>query len=387
MIKQVIARNFIKTLSQCEYGSIALTTPDGNTFQHEGSSSGSRATLNLNDWQVPLHFLLRGDIGLAEDYRDGLWETNDIVALMEFGLQNDGALNHYLFGSMLHRLFARLAHFRRHNSVEGSRRNIPAHYDLGNDFYRLWLDPSMTYSSALFKTGEESLEDAQRNKYSRIIEQLDQSSGRLLEIGCGWGGFAETAVQKGDFAIKGITLSQQQHEYASKRLAEKAQIAIEDYREQQGKYDFIVSIEMFEAVGERYWKTFFETIKKTMAARGKAIIQTITIDDRYFESYRKSGDLIRSFIFPGGMLPSMGAFSRAAESVDLRVNDIFAFGKDYARTLRCWLEAFDHRRKDIMELGFDESFIRLWRLYLASCAAAFEVGRTQVVQVELQHAT
>lgn len=243
----------------------------------------------------------------------------------------------------------------------------------------------MTYSSAIFEDKAQNLISAQYRKYDRIIENIHRS-GKLLEIGCGWGGFAERAMLKGDYDLKALTLSEEQYTYAKNRLQGNADIAIEDYRIQKGKYDQIVSIEMFEAVGEKFWDTYFSKIKALLAEKGKAIIQTITIDESYFERYRKSGDAIRTFIFPGGMLPSPDRFVAAVSKADLVVTDKFAFGEHYALTIQHWLMAFEKNIEQIKILGFDEKFLRIWRFYLTFCIASFKSGRTNVMQIALEHA-
>lgn len=328
----------------------------------------------------------KGDIGFAEDYRAGNWETDNLTSLTTLGLVNRRALDRLVTGSNLSRTLSMLSYLLRLNSLKGSKKNIHAHYDLGNDFYKLWLDPSMTYSAAIFKDQSESLEQAQNNKYDRILDCLNQDSGSLLEVGCGWGGFADRAQDQGDFNLKGVTLSEEQHDYARNRLGKKANIVLEDYRHQEGKYDNIVSIEMFEAVGERYWPTYFSKIGKLLNKNGKAVIQTITMNEKDFPRYRRGGDFIRSYIFPGGMLPSPSKFKEEADKVGLKSGNEFYFGQDYAHTLEHWLRDFDQKKDQVKDLGFDDGFIRLWRFYLAACIAGFRTGRTDVMQVELSHA-
>jgi cyclopropane-fatty-acyl-phospholipid synthase len=330
--------------------------------------------------------LSRGDTGFADDYREGLWETKDLSNLMTLALSNDNVVEKYLFGNRFYQLISTLSYSLRANTRKGSRRNIHQHYDLGNEFYSLWLDPSMTYSSALFDANTQNLTDAQHNKYDRILGRLDAPQGSTLEIGCGWGGFAERAVAKGQSNVKGITISKAQHDFATRRLDGAANIVLEDYRDIKGTFDNIVSIEMFEAVGEKYWPVYFEKVASLLKDTGKAVIQTITIDDARFDKYRSSGDAIRSFIFPGGMLPSQERFKNEATKAGLHITDNFAFGQDYARTLEQWLAAFDAKLDEVLALGFDMPFVRLWRFYLASCIAGFKTGRTDVVQFELQHA-
>jgi cyclopropane-fatty-acyl-phospholipid synthase len=283
-------------------------------------------------------------------------------------------------------MLSALFYLFRLNTIKGSKKNIHAHYDLGNAFYSLWLDPSMTYSSALYQSEQDSLTQAQYNKYDRMLDCINHQSGRLLEVGCGWGGLAERAIHKGDYDIKGITLSEEQHDFAQARLGKDVKIVLEDYRHQTGLYDHIISIEMFEAVGERFWPTYFQKLKSLLAKNGKAVIQTITINEHDFPNYRKGGDFIRSFIFPGGMLPSVSRFKQEAEKAGLKAHEPYKFGHDYARTLETWLENFDKQKQQVRALGFDDGFIRLWRFYLAACAAGFRTNKTDVMQMELTHA-
>lgn len=385
MLAQFSSDQIFKRLDSIDSGVLTLTTPDGKTRTFEGRNSGEVANVTIHDWRVLGNMLRKGDIGLAEDYREGHWETDNLTALATLGLANKASLNGVLAGGKLSEMIAMLSYMLRLNTVKGSKKNIHAHYDLGNDFYKLWLDPSMTYSSAIYKTGSETLEQAQHNKYDRMIDCLDTQSGRLLEIGCGWGGFAERAMQRGDYDVKGITLSEEQHDYARNRLGSSANIALEDYRHQSGKFDSIVSIEMFEAVGEKYWPAYFGQVGNLLNKGGKAVIQTITMNEDGFDRYRRSGDFIRSYIFPGGMLPSPSRFEKEAQNAGLHAGDPFFFGQDYARTLEQWLTIFDSRKAEVKALGFDDGFIRLWRFYLAACIAGFKTGHTNVMQVELSH--
>ena len=386
MITQRILDRLFKSLDHLDSGTLKLVTPDGKTRIFEGKNPGENAIMELRDWRVIVNMLYKGNVGFAEDYRAGNWETENLVALVKFGMANWGTLDRFLDGHKFWRALSVLSYLLRLNSLRGSKRNIRVHYDLGNDFYKLWLDSSMTYSSAIFKSKNESLEHAQRNKYDRILERLDQNSGSLLEIGCGWGGFAQRAQELGDYDIKGITLSEEQQDYAHERLGSKANIALEDYRHQEGKFDNIVSIEMFEAVGERYWRTYFGKISSLLGKNGKAVVQTITVNDENFSRYRRGGDLIRSYIFPGGMLPSPSRFRQEADRAGLKSGNEFCFGQDYARTLETWLARFDGKHEQVKALGFNDGFIRLWRLYLAVCMAGFQTGYTDVMQVELSHA-
>ncbi|MFS4439537.1 class I SAM-dependent methyltransferase [Paracoccaceae bacterium GXU_MW_L88] len=385
MFEQSIRSKFLRTLEGVRFGALHLTTPEGAAYDFAGREPGPSAVLHIHDWRMVPALAAKGDIGFTEAYRDGWCDTPDLTALLTFGLMNEDTLDSYIYGKPLQAFAIRLLYLLNRNTKAGSRRNISAHYDLGNAFYRLWLDETMTYSSALFD-GAEDLATAQRQKYDRILDGLESQSGRLLEIGCGWGGFAERALERGDFAPKGLTLSTEQAAFARNRLGPGAEIALQDYRDEKGRYDHIVSIEMFEAVGENFWPVYFGKLSEVLSKQGRAMIQTITVADRYFDRYRKGGDMIRSFIFPGGMLPSPARFQEEAAKAGLRVEDAFGFGADYARTLTAWLDRFDERRAEVLEMGFDEAFIRVWRFYLAACAAAFTVERTDVVQYRLAHA-
>ncbi|MFN7365332.1 MAG: class I SAM-dependent methyltransferase [Alphaproteobacteria bacterium] len=385
MLNRHLTSRFLFALDHIEHGTITVTTPDARIHSFAGKNPGAHAKMHLHDWSVVRSMMRHGDVALAETYRSGFWESEDLTQLFLFGLQNQYSLDGYVQGNAFGRLASRLSYFFTRNTLKGSQQNIHAHYDLGNDFYSLWLDPSMTYSSAIFGCEKESLQDAQNRKYDRVLDRLNPS-GSLLEIGCGWGGFAARALQTGDYAIKGLTLSKYQHDYASGRFEKDAVIALEDYRHQKGLYDQIVSIEMFEAVGEKFWPIYFAKLKSLLSNQGKAMIQTITIGDHYFERYRRGGDAIRTFIFPGGMLPSPSRFRKECEKAGLRIKDEFSFGQDYALTLEHWLKNFDEKVKEIKALGFDQKFVRMWRFYLTCCIAAFRHGRTDVVQWELDHA-
>jgi cyclopropane-fatty-acyl-phospholipid synthase len=387
MINKTAAEQLLKRLKQLSWGTLTLTTPDGQvrTFSSQNNTE-HHASLVVHDWRVFTNLMRKGDIGFADDYRTGKWDTDDINRLVELGLRNQSAMDGMGTGNQFYRLLSSLFYLFRLNTVKGSKKNIHAHYDLGNAFYKLWLDPSMTYSSALFESEHESLTDAQHRKYDRMLDCLDAQSGRLLEVGCGWGGLAERAINRGDYDIKGITISEEQHAFAQQRLGNHVNIALEDYRHQTGLYDRIISIEMFEAVGERYWNTYFQKIKALLAKHGKAVVQTITINEHDFPRYRRGGDFIRSFIFPGGMLPSVSRFQQEAAKAGLVAHSPHMFGKDYARTLDVWLASFDQQKPKVKALGFDESFIRLWRFYLAACSAGFRTNKTDVMQVELSHA-
>ncbi|MFK8068440.1 MAG: class I SAM-dependent methyltransferase [Gammaproteobacteria bacterium] len=385
MLKKYTTKKVLQYLEGIEKGCLSVMTPDGKVYEFSGREPGGNVGLHLHDWSVFSRIIKKGDIGLAETYREGLWSTSNLTGLFLLAMTNRKKIGGLTFGSRLFSVKERLSYFLRLNTHKGSKKNIHAHYDLGNEFYSLWLDPSMTYSSAIFHNDQETLQQGQLNKYQRIIDNLETSSGEVLEVGCGWGGFAEHAMQQGNYSIKGITLSQQQHEYAKQRLNKSANIVLEDYRDQKGKFDHIVSIEMFEAVGERYWQTYFEKISSLMKDKGKAVIQTITINEESFPSYRRGSDFIRSYIFPGGMLPCPTVFKQQAKKASLVTKNEYFFGQDYATTLEGWLDNFENKTEQVKRLGFDEGFIRLWRFYLAACIAGFKIEHTNVMQVELVH--
>lgn len=387
MFDKFIFNQLLKRLENLKIGSLTIQDPDGKTHAFKGDIDGPVADIQIKDWSVIGNLASKGDIGFAEDYREDKWITSDLVALLTLSVQNRVLLDPFFNADKLRRFFYGFSYFFKRNSVQGSKKNIHAHYDLGNEFYELWLDKTMTYSSALFEDGNTDLIAAQTKKYDRIIDKLDSTSGSVLEIGCGWGGFADQALTRSkDYEIKGITLSNEQHAYAKDRLNGEAKIAIEDYRHQTGKFDHIVSIEMFEAVGEKYWPTYFGKVKDLLSDKGKAVIQTITIEDKSFEQYKNGSDFLRTYIFPGGMLPSPSRFDKEVKRAGLQPLGSFEFGQDYATTLEMWLHNFDAVTDKVKNIGFDDGFIRLWRFYLAGCAAAFRAGYTNVRQVEIGHA-
>lgn len=382
----IIEKTWLDTLSRLEFGSIEFVAPGGEIHHAKGCNAGPAARFVLHDWQVLSRASSRGDIAFGEDYIDGAWDTDDIEKLVTLFLVNGSAFDAYANGKFLNRILL-MAHnkFVRRNSLSGSRKNIEAHYDVGNDFYALWLDKSMTYSSALFGDNAKDLEKAQQNKYERILSRFVKPCASVLEIGCGWGGFAERAIEYGH-KLTGLTISPSQHRFASERLNGAADIRLEDYRTTQGLFDMIVSIEMFEAVGEQYWPQYFHTIAERLKRGGRAVIQTIAIRDDAFAFYRLRSDFIRHYVFPGGMLPSLQRFCEEAERAGLKVADCFPFGMDYVRTLREWSSRMRAKRDRIVALGYDERFMRNWQYYLGICAAAFSAERTNVAQVELVNA-
>ncbi len=383
------ARLILKMLSSLKYGALHLELPNGKSA-HFGDDTYP-VTLHLHDWSLCDAVFKSGDIGFAETYIAGSWSTDNLSGLIELLARNRNALESLIYGTWWGSLLYRVRHLFNRNSRSGSRKNIHAHYDLGNDFYRLWLDPGMTYSSALFTNGlVDSLQEGQLAKYRRILHQLETRPGDcILEIGCGWGGFAEVAATEANANVCGLTLSTEQLLYARQRMEQanissQADLRLMDYRDMTGQFDAIASIEMFEAVGEAYWPSYFETIARNLKSGGRACIQTITIADELFERYRKGTDFIQQYIFPGGMLPSPEVFRTHAEKHGLQVTDAFAFGLDYARTLAEWRQAFSKYNNIINEMGFEQRFRRTWEFYLCYCEAGFRAGNINVMQFTLR---
>ncbi len=331
-----------------------------------------------------------GDIGFAESYIAGDWTTPDLAALLTLFTTHRDDVEAIVYGTWWGSLLYRARHFLRRNSRLGSKKNVHAHYDLGNDFYRLWLDPTMNYSSAWFEgDGARDLARAQQAKVRRALTACGLRPGdRLLEIGCGWGALAELAAREFGAEVTGVTLSTEQLAWAQRRLSEagvSGELRLQDYRDiADAPFDAIASIEMFEAVGRRYWPAFFATVAARLKAGGTACIQSITIRDDLFERYLRSTDFIQQYIFPGGLLPSRSAFRAAAEAAGFEVTDEFVFGADYAETLRRWRERFLAEENAVRALGFDTRFVRIWEFYLAYCEAAFTTGNTSVVQFTLR---
>jgi cyclopropane-fatty-acyl-phospholipid synthase len=377
----------LSVLGRLRLGRLDVTLPGGETLGLAGAESGPHGELVLRrPLRLALRLLTRGDLGLGEGYVAGDWDArrpDDTLGVL--------ALNEPDFrvaAGRPMRLLDRLQHRLRRNDRRGSRRNIAAHYDLGNDFYRLWLDPGMTYSAALFAAPGEALEVAQTRKYDAILDRLGAKAGEhVLEIGCGWGGLAERAARRG-LRVTGITLSQAQLDYGRARiaaagLADRVDLRLQDYRDLDETFDHVVSIEMFEAVGEEYWPTYFATLERCLKPGGRAALQVITIDEQAFRRYRRGADFIQKYVFPGGMLPSVTAFDAAAAGAGLAVAERTFHGLDYAETLRRWDALFRARESEIEALGYDVRFRRLWRYYLAYCEAGFRTGRIDLMQVAL----
>jgi cyclopropane-fatty-acyl-phospholipid synthase len=384
------ARAFLTMLKGMKIGELKLSLPTGETLYYRGGEIGGDAELRILDWRACSQILRFGDIGFAEAYRAARLDSPDLTKLIRLAIANESALSAAFNGSRLGRFWHALTHRLRRNTKSGSRRNIHAHYDLGNAFYRLWLDPSWTYSSALFHGDfAQSLQEAQEAKYQRIFDRLNMKPGmRVLEIGCGWGGFALHAASRG-VHVHGVTISKAQLEIGIERiraggLESLVNLEFRDYRDLAGEYDAVVSIEMFEAVGEAYWPEYFSIIKQSLKPQGLAMIQTITIDHNRFDAYRNSSDFIREYIFPGGMLPSPEVFATQASVGEFELIDTFSFGRDYAETLRRWRAEFEKCIATIREQGFDEAFIRLWRLYYQYCEAGFDTRSIDLYQFELR---
>nr|WP_156030372.1 cyclopropane-fatty-acyl-phospholipid synthase family protein [Thiomonas sp. FB-Cd] len=390
------ARTVVALLKRVDRGRLDVRLPDGRVLHFGCHDAGAPpACMHVHDWSMFAAVLRRGDIGFAEGFFRGQWSTSDLPGLLKLLLANRRAVERALHGSAWGTLFSRIRHLFNRNSRSGSRHNIHKHYDIGNAFYELWLDPGMTYSSALFSAPGQSLQAAQNAKLERVLRQLGLPAGsRVLEIGCGWGSFAEAAARSG-LRVDGLTLSTEQLGHAQRRLqaaglAEQVRLELRDYRDvgaiaPTGGYDGIASIEMFEAVGETYWPIFFRTLASQLKPGGRACIQTITISEAIFPQYRRGTDFIQQYIFPGGMLPSQAAFAEQARRVGLEVVDTLAFGQDYATTLALWRERYLAQLDAVRGQGFDKRFTLLWEFYLAYCEAGFAQQTIDVVQFTLRH--
>jgi cyclopropane-fatty-acyl-phospholipid synthase len=371
-------------------GTMVVQVPDGRRFHFSGPEPGPVGEIHVKDeGAVARKLLFNGDTGIAEAYMEGLWTSPDLAALTELGAINKRVLGDTLDGKWYSVILSRLSHLLRRNSRRGSKRNIAYHYDLGNAFYEKWLDPTMTYSSALFERDEQPLDDAQLAKYRRIASLLELKPGdQVLEIGCGWGGFASVAVREFGAEVVGITLSREQHDAAKARaqaegIAEKVEIRLQDYRDVREEFDHVASIEMFEAVGKKYWPVYFGKVRDVLRPGGTAALQVITIDDHHYESYQRNPDFIQRYIFPGGMLPSPSVFAEQVGNAGLKIVDDAGFARHYARTLSIWRERFIDAWHDIEPLGFDERFRRMWEYYLAYCEGGFRSGHIDVRQYAL----
>jgi cyclopropane-fatty-acyl-phospholipid synthase len=380
----------LRMAAMIRVGQITVILPDGSTHRVAVTAEPA-ATMIIKDPRAATRLMTGGSLGLAEAYIDGLWESPDIRAVMALAAANEAEWDATLQGRPWVRAAARALHWLRPNTRRGARRNIMEHYDLGNDFYRQWLDPSMTYSSALFETSAQSLEAAQAGKIHRLCQALGLQPGmRVLEIGCGWGGFAEVAARDYGADVVGVTLSAAQLAYGTQRMAlaglgHRVELRLQDYRDIPGRFDRVASIEMFEAVGEPYWPVFFKVLRQKLAPGGLAGLQIITISDRLFPSYRRTADFVQRHIFPGGMLPSPSRLREEVARAGLVWGSEHWFGRDYAETLLRWQTAFQTHWPEIARLpmGFDARFKRLWEYYLAYCETGFRAGWTDVGQILL----
>lgn len=363
-------------------GTLHIISPSGEKLSF--GEGAPEVELVIRDWSALSMALIRGDVGFGEAYVKGFWDSNDVEALLRLFLENESISLGASGGTFASRIFYRsLNAFQRRNTRAGSSRNIRAHYDVGNDFYRLWLDDSMTYSSALFGSENESLEQAQERKNTRLLSQLPKTAERILEIGCGWGGFAQQATAEGRF-VTGVTVSPAQYDYATRRLGRAADIRLQDYRDINGKFDSIVSVEMIEAVGEAYWPRYFRTLKDRLTEGGVAALQVILVNDQTFPRYRRQSDFIRQYIFPGGMLVPPSKIRKLAGDSGLEILDFHRFGKDYARTLREWKKRFSENETAMRKLGYGCQTRRSWRYYFDFCAAGFSHGEhIDVAQISI----
>ena len=375
--------------SDMNSGRLDFALPDGRIFRAEGKNAGPVAQVDIHNHEVFARLIREGDLGFSDAYLEHWWSTPDLQAFMDWVHADNDDLYDGFPGMGLVRFYEKLRFWLQSNSKRQARKNISHHYDLGNDFYGLWLDETMTYSSALFTTGQESLEAAQIAKYASMVDQMGVKEGdHVLEIGCGWGGFAEYAAKERGLKVTGLTISKEQLEYSKKRieskgLQDKVNIKLQDYRDEKGRYDGIASIEMFEAVGQKYWPVYFETIKNCLHPGRQATLQIITVQDARWEVYQRGVDFIQKYIFPGGMLPSPNALKAEVQNAGLSVVKSKEFGLSYSQTLRRWHDVFNAKWDQAAALGFDDRFRRMWNFYLTSCAATFESGNCDVTQITI----
>ncbi len=367
-------------------GRADFVLPDGRRFRVEGNEPGPVAELHIHADDVFARLIREGDLGFCEAYVDGDWSCPDLQAFQDLIHTGNEDVYDGFPGQRLVTLYEKFRFWMQRNHKEQAKKNISYHYDLGNDFYRLWLDDTMTYSSAIFETGQESLEKAQTAKYASMVDQMGAQPGdHVLEIGCGWGGFAEYAARERGLHVTGLTISKEQFSYAKERidnagLSDRVTLKLQDYRDEKGQYDGIASIEMFEAVGETYWPVYFETVRNCLKPGKTGTFQIITVQDARWDIYKRGVDFIQKYIFPGGMLPCPRVLREQVESAGLEVARHIEFGQSYSQTLRRWHQSFNERWDEISEMGFDDRFFRMWNFYLTSCAGAFASGTTDVTQ-------
>ncbi|QKS08904.1 class I SAM-dependent methyltransferase [Pseudosulfitobacter pseudonitzschiae] len=371
-------------------GRVDFVLPDGQTFRAEGKNPGPVAELRIHNNDLFARLIREGDLGFCDAYLDEWWSTPDLQAFMDLVHADNDSIYDGFPGMGLVRFVERFRFWLQRNNRTQARKNISYHYDLGNEFYGLWLDDTMTYSSALFKTGQESHEAAQIAKYASMIDQMGAQRGdHILEIGCGWGGFAEYAAKERGIRVTGLTISEEQFKYARERiekagLSDMVEFKLQDYRDEKGTYDGIASIEMFEAVGEQYWPAYFNTVRERLKPGKNATLQIITVQDRRWEVYKRGVDFIQKYIFPGGMLPSPKALRDQVVKAGLSIERSIEFGPSYSISLRRWHETFNERWDQIAAMGFDDRFRRMWNFYLTSCAATFESANCDVTQITIK---
>ena len=378
-------------VARTQFGEICITWPDGSVHTYMGGAPGPSCDVKFHSMNAVSRVLRDGKMGFCEAIIDGEVTSTDLPKLVEFAVLHDSYLEVALKANPMRRLGLKLFHLLRRNNKAGSVRNISYHYDLGNDFYGAWLDRTMTYSSAVFKNDDDDLSKAQINKYQCLAELADiKPDDHVLEIGCGWGGFAKYVTSTIGAKVTGITISKEQHAFAQRSiheagLADRADVRLVDYRELDGKFDKIVSIEMFEAVGQAYWETYFSAVSSLLKRGGRAAIQSITIDDAAFDAYRRDPDFIQRYIFPGGMLPSLPVLQSPLQSAGLELVEEHGYGLHYARTLAQWRERFNEVWPELATGKFDARFKRMWELYLAYCEGGFRGGIIDVKQMLLMH--
>ena len=380
------AKLFFSVLSQGKYGSISVYYEKKKIFFHRGVLPGPSAQIRLLKKKCLDDFFLKGDLGWAESYIESNWESSNLSDFLEWGAKNFHEFSKYIRGKWFIILYLRLKHYLNRNSKIGSKKNISFHYDLGNSFYEKWLDKSMTYSSGMFKKESDDLYNAQLNKYRNLAKITDiKNNDKVLEVGCGWGGFSCFLAKNFSADVTAITISKKQYEKVkekvfTEKLTEKINVKLTDYREIKGLYDKIVSIEMFEAVGEKYWSKYFDVLGSNLKYNGAIGLQTITIEDKFFKKYRKFPDFIQTYIFPGGMLPSIEEMSKVLKSKGLSIEKKQMFGNDYAKTLKMWSKSFENSWENIKKEGFNDAFRRMWRYYLGYCEGGFKSGNINVGQ-------
>lgn len=379
-----------KTLCSIKNGAIEVRLPDGRLFIAQGENQGLVARIDIKTGESFTRLVRDGEVGFMEAYMDLDWDTPDIQCFMDVVFMNNEQIGMSYPGAGLVKMFERVRHWLNSNSKRQARKNISYHYDLGNDFYKLWLDDTMTYSAALYKTGQECIECAQTLKYAQLCDEMGVKEGdHILEIGCGWGGFAEYAAGQRGARVKGLTISQAQHDYAVARmeragLSDRVNIVMQDYRDETKKYDGIASIEMFEAVGEKYWPVYFDKVNACLKDGAKATLQIITVPQERYTVYRNSVDFIQKYIFPGGMLPTEEILKDEIARAGLDLNNMIDFRRSYSTTLRRWFDAFNEKWDEVSPMGFDDRFRRMWNLYLTGCASGFEYDTTGLIQITMR---